>query len=230
MPSQDPAEFSIIFAAVGFAGLVKSAIQLEEVLIADGRPNQASLVRRAVAALEQDLKQVAHRTASLAHTEIKSHEVGSRVRPDTGGGGGPRLGDYIGTSNALEAVPGSVGVNHEPTLEDADVGWWWTNEEGYSGHIGRTFIGAFDGTRPDPGQSRQHALLTIGKGVKGSGKGTIRNPIPERRFVRDGAGVAEVQWHGEVRAAKAKFMVEVRAAMASAKAQAVRQRRVGRRP
>lgn len=224
MPSQDPAEFSIILAAVGFAKLVKSAVELERILAAD-TPNQASRVRVALAGLESELKQIAHRTATLARKEIQSHELSSRVRPDTNGGGGPRLGDFIGTSNALDTVPGSVGINHEPTLEQENVGWWWTNEEGYSGHIGRTFIGAFDGTRPSPGDFRQHALLEVGKGVKGSGKGTIKRPIPERRFVRDGAAVAEAQWHGAVRAAKAKFMTEINAAMASSAAQLARKKR-----
>lgn len=221
----DANDFSIVLATRGLAKLIGESLSLEQLLLADGTPNQAAVIRRATAELERELEAIGVKVAKAAQQEIRSLEVSTQVRPDTAGGGGPRLGDYIGTSAPLHTVPGSVGINNERELEDNGVEWWWTNEEGYSGHIGRTFIGAFEGTRPTPGEFRTHALLEIGKGVKGSGKGTIRNPIPERRFVRDGAAAAQAQWHAEIQAAKARFMASVTGAMASAaRAGAVRAR------
>lgn len=217
-PSQNPGDYSIVFTMVGWSDLARSAIRLNDVLEADGRPAQASLVRKALFGLRDELTKIAKVTAVDAHKSIRSHELSSRVRPDTGGGGGPRLRDFIGVSSHFEPIPGTVLVNHEPTLTDNGVGWWWTNEEGYSGHIGRRFIGAFDGTRPDPGQFRQHALLQVGK-VKNSGKGTIRNPIPERRFVRDGAAAAESHWHAQVQSAKAQYLAAVQFAVRQSRAQ-----------
>lgn len=213
MPSQNPNDYSMIFTVVGFAALTKMAYDFERFLIADGTPNEAVLVMAALAKLESQLIAIADETAILAREAIQDYEVATRVRPDTGGGGGPRLNDFIGVSASLTAIPGSVGVNHEPTLEDNGVEWWWTNELGYAGHLGRRFIGAFEGTRPDPNRRQEHALLTIGRGP-GSGKGTIREPIPEREFVRKGGRHAEAIWHGKVRAAKAAFMAEVRAVTA----------------
>lgn len=201
------ADYSMVLATRGFAGLVRQAIQLDEILVADGTPAQAQLIRKALSTLERELNEIAARVSTLAHEEIVGHEVSSRVRPQATG----ELEDRIGQSHPLPAVPGAVGINDETELQT--VSWWWTNEEGYSGHLGRTFIGAFEGTRPDPARFREHALLRVGKGP-GTGKGTIKNPIPERRFVRDGARVAEVEWHREVQAAKRRFMQQVQFAVA----------------
>lgn len=200
-------DYSIVLPTRGFASMVRDAIQLDDVLVADGTPAQAQLVRKALSTLERELAEIATRIAALAHKEIVGHEASSRVRPAATG----ELEAVIGQSHPLPAVPGAVGINDETELQD--VSWWWTNEEGFSGHLGRTFIGAFEGTRPDPARFREHALLRVGKGP-GSGKGTIKNPIPERRFVREGGAVAELEWHREVRAAKRRFMQTVTAAVA----------------
>lgn len=218
MPSASPNDYSMLLNTVGYSKFVERAIYVEEILRADGEVAQASRVRRALQRLEVDLNEAAKTVARMARVEIRRAERQSRVRPDTGGVGGKRLANFIGVSLPVPRLPGTVFVNDEKLLEE-NVPWWWTNEEGYSGHIGRKFIGAFyesgwrSPTAPNPqdGGGRTHPLLQIGKGPN-TGKGTIKEPIPERRFVERGAAVAAVEWHRLVRAAKERFMAEVTAA------------------
>lgn len=211
--SQNPGDYSIVLTMGGYPELARAAITLHDKLIADGRPEEASRVRQALIRLRTDLLAVAKKTAVDARSSIKNAELSSRVRPDSGGNGGPRLGDFIGESVGFDPVPGSVLINHEPTLRDNGVGWWWTNEQGYRGHLGRRFIGSFEGTRPDPSRFREHAVLDMRKGAKNRAKGTIKKPIPERRFVRDGAHSAEARWHGEIRAAQDRYVSAIRLAV-----------------
>jgi hypothetical protein len=224
-PSQNPADYSIVLTMAGYPELARAAIVLHDKLIADGRPEQASRVRRALLQLRTDLLDVAKKTAVDAHASIRSAELQSRVRPDSGGAGGPRLNDFIGVSVGFDPVPGSVLINSEPTLKDNGVGWWWTNEEGYRGHIGRRFIGSFEGTRPDPSRFREHAVLDMRKGAKNRAKGTIKKPIPERRFVRDGAGQAEARWHAQIQAAQGKYVSAIRLAVRTTQQPQRRRRR-----
>lgn len=174
---------------------------------ADLKPQLASRARRAFIALINELEHIAVDIAKVAHHEIVQEEVQTRVRPDTGGDGGPRLEDFLGESNPLPTLPGSVGVNFEPVLE-ANVPWWWTNEEGYDGLIGHEVKGLFfdsgftSGAAPNQGQFREHPLFRpMGRGPKM----TIQNPIPERRFVQHGYEAAAAAWHSRVAAARAKF-------------------------
>lgn len=214
--AQNPADYSVILTTVGLADLERSAIALSRSLEADGARAQASLIRQAYIALLRDLEAIGRDTAAKATTYIRDAERDSRVRPDTGGDGGPRLGDYVGESHALTAVEGSVGINFEPALY-ANVPWWWTNEEGYSGHIGREINGYFydigftGATRPDPDMSGQHPLFAPGKSGDGprggkGGRGTIKEPIPDRRFVREGAEQAKAEWHARVQRARRNFI------------------------
>lgn len=193
------------------AMLERETIALADTLVADGAGGQASIVRNAYFELLRDLKAIARRTAAAADRAIKDAEIGSRVRGH--GGGGPSLGDFIGKSDAVDEVEGSVAINDEPHLENAGVGWWWTNEYGYSGHIGRQIQGVFlpSGTPPIAGGGGD-VLFVPGRG----GKGTIQNPIPDRHFVEDGMRAARTDWHSAVDAARAKFMATVRAAVRGA--------------
>jgi hypothetical protein len=221
----DPGDYSMILPTIGLADLEEEAVRLAQTLEADGTPAQASLVRQALIRLLKELEDIARSTSALAEQSIKEHELSSRVRPQAGTSS---LNHYIGVSHPLPTVEGSVGINYEPDLY-ANVPWWWTNEEGYSGNLGRRFFGVFNpgGAKPNPAEFRSHPLLFIGK-VKGSGKGTIRNPIPARRFVEDGAAVAATQWHAQIRAAKARFMAEV--GRAHIQAQQIRAQRRGALP
>jgi hypothetical protein len=223
--SQDPNDYSMVFVLVGWSELVKSALTLISRLQADGRPAQATLVKTAFLELQSKFKAISRTSAGVAHREIREHEENSRVRPDTQGRGGPRLGRFIGVSTPFDRVPGTVLINNERVLEDEGVSWWWTNEEGYSGHIGRRFIGSFDGTRPNPSEFRTHAVLDMRKGAKNRAKGEIKEPIPERKFVREGAEVAEQDWHAQMRAAKAAYLIEIRRAVTSGAPAAQRRQR-----
>lgn len=221
-----PAAYSQVLATVGLAKIEAEAVALAGVLEADGAHAQASQVRRAYLELLEDLRAVSVRVASLATDEIKNHEASSRVRPDTGGAGGPRLGDYVGKSDPLTEVEGSVGINDEEPLYD-NVSWWWTNEEGFSGHVGRTIVGLFDPGHagPNPAEFRVHPLFTPMAG----GRGVIHNPIPPRWFVRDGARLAEARWHAEIRAAKNKFLARCDRALIAAPSPTPGTRRRARR-
>lgn len=224
----DATAYSAVFPTKGLADLQEETLKFAAILEADGDRASASVVRNAFFRLESELKDIARHIAALATEEIQRAEADSRVRPDTGGDGGKRLEDYLGESNPLDVVPGSVGVNFEPPLYQ-NVPWWWTNEEGYSGHIGRVVHGYFydsgftNPSAPSGAQFREHALfraegpqqesgfrLDDGEQYEKPGRGArpamvIKNPIPERRFVREGVRVAEAEWHARVRAARSRF-------------------------
>lgn len=210
-------DYSTIFPMVGFAAFEAEVMQTIATLEAFGHPTRAAAVRTAYDEYLADLEIVAQRIAQVAHTEIVQAERSSRVRDDTGGGGGPRMEDHLGFSRAIPELPGSVAVNQLSELEDNGVEWWWTNEFGYSGHVGREIHGWFfdagfgSRSRPDPGQSGDHPLFMPSRS---GGKGTIQNPIPERGFTREGARIAEQEWHREVRAARSRFMAKLAAAQA----------------
>ena len=218
MAAGNATEYSIVLATVGLASLEQEAIRLSRTLQADGTTAQASLVRQAYIKLLSDLDKIAVVISQVAEKEIKKEEVVTRVRPDTGGQGGPRLGDFIGESHPLKGVEGSVGINHEPTLDANGVDWWFTNEEGYSGHVGREVHGFFQPGRSRPGAAppRTHPLFQP-TGPKGP-KMEITEPIPERKFVRSGAAVAERDWHGQVRRAKRDFIRSCEIAVAQSNA------------
>lgn len=235
MPSQNPDEYSALLVTEGFADLSERFLILHDKLEASGYVALAQLLRRAYLRLRADVERIAKEIAVKATQYIKEEEATSRVRPDTGGdASGKRLEDYVGESVPLTAVPGTVGVNFEPLLYD-NVPWWWTNEEGYSGHVGRVVHGFFydsgytGASRPDPGQFREHPLFraegpqrednSFGpdhdrqaprKGLKGERPGMkIENPILPREFVLRGYQRAEVEWHAAMRVAKANFDKEL---------------------
>jgi hypothetical protein len=203
----DPDAYSGILATFDLPELRDAVYQAAVLFEADLKPQLASRARRAFISLVQELDRIAVDIARLARHEIVQEEVQSRVRPDTGGGGGPRLEDFLGESHPLPTLPGSVGINFEPVLED-NVPWWWTNEEGYDGLIGHEVRGFFfdsgftAASAPNPDQFREHPLFRPG----GRGpKMTVQDPIPERRFVQRGYESATAAWHARVAAARDRF-------------------------
>lgn len=218
MASQDPNDYSAVLFVPGFIPLKRIVMDLTRKWTADGRHGQVAFLNTAFARFESDLRRIAVRTAEKAQHAIVKEEEGSRVRPDTGGGGGPRLEDFLGRSEPVDLVPGSVLVNNERELELGGVDWWWTNEEGYSGHIGREIRGVFmpGGTPPIADLPRLlHQPIFRPLGGDRAPKGTIKEPIPERRFVQKGFDSLRAPWHAEVRAAEGRFVDALRRAQLS---------------
>jgi hypothetical protein len=210
----NPSDYSIVLTTRGLAALEKEAIRLALQLEADGAPAQASLVRRAFIDLLAELRGIAISISAKAHDEIRDDELATRVRPAPTGDH-PSLQDFIGESAPLTGIEGAVGINDESVLDAAGLYWWELHELGSDVHVGREVVGFFQpgGARPSQAEFRQHPLFApSGRGPKM----TIQNPIPERAFVRHGGHVAEAEWHGLIRAAKARFTAACAAAVAAA--------------
>lgn len=213
----DPSDYSAVLVMKGYAGLRGDVLRVSAKLESDGQLLAAREIRAAMIELTEELTFIARDVAQLAEQEILEEEQLSRVRPDTQGDGGPRLEDYVGESSPFPEVPGTVLVNNEALLEQ-NVSWWWTNEEGYSGFVGKKLQGYFfdagwtGKSRPSIDRSGEHPLFR-GRMTGGKAKGAvIRNPIPARRFVEHGLATAEAEWHGLVQAARARFDVRVQRA------------------
>jgi hypothetical protein len=238
-------QYTLLFVVRGFARLTEAVAAAESRILTDGgrtpqeRQRDGQRIRRAYTEYERSLTEIAKRISVIAEREIKAKERSSRVRPDTRGDGGPRLNKGVGKSRAITAIPGTVGVNDHEWAVSHGVDWWWTNEVGYSGHIGRVVHGFFydagwsGRARPDPSRSREHPLfrpegfqrasgyrqLDSGgaalrkrarKRPKGGRPGMlIANPIPARHFVREGALTAERHWHTEVERARQRFLRQI---------------------
>jgi hypothetical protein len=223
----DSNDYSAVLVMRGFAGLKADVVRTVAHLRADGQLATATEIGGAFDELTARLQLISAEIAELAHRAILEEEQRSRVRPDTGGDGGPRMEDFLGESAPLTEIPGTVVINDERVLEE-NVPWWWTNEEGYSGHIGRVvrgffFDAGFTGpSRPDPSRFREHPLFMTGSdqldtfggggGARGGvgGRMEIHNPIPRREFVLHGYEAAKTEWHRQVSDAKARFDARVR--------------------
>jgi hypothetical protein len=210
----DPANYSGLYIMRGHAAFYTKVMTAVDVLRADGAQAQAQLLLAAFEDYWATLRKVAADIAAKAEEAIVRAEQDSRVRPDTAGGGGPRLEDYIGKSDPLPSLPGSVGVNNEEMLRHSPVSWWWTNEEGYSGFIGEErqgfFFGEGGGGRgfiPSSSMAGQHPIFKPYGGRAPTM--LIDNPIPERRFVERGYDEVMADWHTEVDRARAAFISEM---------------------
>lgn len=227
----DVDDYSVLLTTRGLAGLEAEVYKTALLMEADGTPGQATILKHAYERLLRDLDDIALEISAKAKQYIVEAERRSRFRPSPTGGGQPLLEDYLGESAPLPTVNGSVGINDEKLLYD-NVSWWWTQEVGYAGHVGRQVTGFFfdagysNASSPDPSQSRQHPLFMAGSDQRsayasagftggagkrgGSGRRmTIRNPILARHFVLDGSARAEAEWHGRVRRARVRFNKEI---------------------
>lgn len=192
--------------------------ELEVRLRSKGRPVAANILLRASAELRHDLEALARRMSITGTETLRDIERTTRVRPDTHGAGGPRLGDSLVVEPVgLGLVPGSIGVANEDLL-DKNVPWWLTNEVGSAANLGHRLFGSFSEpggpSAPDMGQFREHALFTPGKG-DGAGGGVIVNPIPARRFIAQAVPVIDREWKAGFQAAKLRFNVKMTEALVS---------------
>lgn len=214
------------FELPGLASAVNAA---EANLRRTGHSKLADRMLKAYGTLIRDLEYLAAAVAGAGTLSLIEKERSSRVRPDTLGGGGPRLEDFL-QCDPIPEIPGAVGVANEDVL-DGGVPWWTTNEEGSSarvgGHIfGEFFSGGFgSGSFPDSGMKRVHPLFEPGPE---GGPGVIREPIPARHFVRDAIPGIEARWLRGFREAKGKFDTELTEIFAAATAEKTAQR-LGRR-
>lgn len=204
------ADFSGYLINKDLIPLTRDVAELARTLVADGRRNQAQLVRGAYQRYVVELNRISQQIAQEAEQTIKDNEVSSQVRGH--GGQGPSLSDFIGRSEPLQGDPGSVAINDEDWLDANGVGWWWTNEEGFSGHIGRQIQGFFQpsGTFPMAGGGSDPTFVPSRAG----GVGEIRNPIPARYFVRDAFQDVSPRWKARVEQATDDLVAACRAAMA----------------
>lgn len=230
-----PDDYSALLVTQHLADLEEQVTATVKVLEADGAVATASVIRKAYRRLIAELDVIAREIAQRAQQYIIEAESHSRLRPNPTGDVEPQLEDYLGRSAPLPAVNGSVGINDESVLYN-NVDWWWTQEEGYAGHVGRQVVGFFfesgfsNPAAPDPSRFREHPLFMPGRAQRsayadlgfdggagsrgGSGRRmTIENPIPARHFVRDGVQKAEAEWHVRVQRAKGHFDAAVTKAL-----------------
>lgn len=222
-----PDDYSALLVTRHLADLEEQVTATVLLLELDGAVATATVLRAAYQRLVAELDGVAREIAVKAQQYIVQAEADSRLRPNPTGDSEPHLEDFLGHSAPLPAVNGSVGLNDESVLYN-NVSWWWTQEEGYAGHVGREVVGFFfdsgysSPAAPDPARFREHPLFSPGRAQRdayaelgfdggagprgGSGRRmTIHNPIPARHFVRDGVLRTEGEWHDRVRRARARF-------------------------
>jgi hypothetical protein len=210
----DPADYSGLYIMRGHAAFYSKVMAAVDLLRADGAQAQAKLLLLAFEDYWAMLGKIAVDIAAKARIAIVQAEQDTRVRPDSAGGGGDRLEDYIGHSEPLPQLPGSVGVNDEQMLRDSPVHWWWTNEEGYSGFVGEERQGYFfgpggggSGFIPSSHMAGQHPVFKPYGGRAPTM--VIENAIPARRFVERGYDEVMAEWHAEVDRARASFIAEM---------------------
>lgn len=218
----NPTDFAFINFVRDWPELQVGFNQLEIRLRRDGRPVAADMLLAATRRTRQQLERLEIEMAAFATEELRRQEHDTRVRPDTGGEGGNRLGDALVAEPLKESLmPGSVGVANQDLL-DQKVPWWITNERGSSARVGGVLFGIFwgrgsgggaEGAVPDAGQFREHPLFAPAPASMGGGRGVIENPIPARHFVAKAVAVINAEWHRRFDTIKAQLDAELEQAV-----------------
>lgn len=200
-----------------------------------GQTGTAALLKAAHADYNALLRRASVKHAAKAQAAILFQLEMTARRPDTGVK--PHLRDHIRCRPISPVGPlelGSVGVADLNELEkvrnpEDGFAYWEVQEEGTTANVGREIRGFFydrgyrGATRPAPGYTGNKAVAqplfapgTLIPGPRGGlgGKGTIRNPIPARHFVRDGARKAGVNWQAEMRSVERATLRELTAVLA----------------
>lgn len=188
-----------------------------------GLSAEATLVERALINLWKQLEEISVLFAKRSQQAVIDEEQTTRVRPDSGDPKG-QMRDYL-RCGLIPGVPGAFGFVDQDYLANSPVFWWWTQEIGYSGNVGKELHGWFfdsgftNPTYPNPEQSREHPLF--GSTGDTGPPMTILNPIEERRFALHALEKIQGEWEGAVLRAAAQFELERDAALAAAAAQIV---------
>lgn len=193
--------------------VIEMVSRAEPHLRAIGRPQAADMLLRAYGDLREDLTKLGPEQAVIATATLRDFERKTRVRPDTAGMGGPRLGSsLVAEVVGMPGLPGSIGVADLDAL-DRDVPWWITNELGSAARVGGRLFGTFydmgSAGPPDASQFREHPLFASGPNGTLSGVGWIENPIPARRFITQAAPVIRKEWREAFEAIRARFQARV---------------------
>lgn len=185
---------------------------MERRLRLSGRPVAADIVARAFVTFKEELQQLAVAVATEGTQILREFEAKTRVRPDTMGGGGPRLEDFLKAEPMPQIAPGTVGVVNKPIL-DQNVPWWDIIEEG--GRPGRQgdIFGVFynpggSGDMPpdaDAGARQEHALFSPVGSAGGGGPGQVVKHVAPQWFMRDSAPIVTAEWERGFRAISATF-------------------------
>jgi hypothetical protein len=201
MPTLAIGDFSTHCWLIDWPELVV-AINDEEVRLRNqGRTVAADMLLVAYREFTRGLELLAVDLAAWGTKRLKEMEKATRVRPDTDGNGGPRLGNYLRCEVLIpNIIPGTIGINDEAYL-DAHVPWWITNEIGNSTNVGRQIWGLFyqgadpsTGEPPRPDLQRVHPLFEPAPWQAGGGFGVIAEPIPARHFIERAAAEIREKW------------------------------------
>lgn len=216
MPNLQIAEYVGYEVAEHLDGLTLLVAKKTAELRALGGPvNDATAqeMDRAFVELVEGLEQLSLNWSVLGTEILRTHERESRIRPDTLGQGGPRLGDYLFVDPIL-AAPGSIGVANEDEL-DAHVPWWPTNEFGSTTQAdeGRVLFGVFfepgPETRPSGDNAGEHAIFQARGRGEYRGSGIVTKPIAPKQFIRSAWQEISQGWTADLTALYAKFVGQI---------------------
>jgi hypothetical protein len=162
----------------------------------------------------RDLETLAQRTAQQVDLEIQRQLARTAKRPDTRTK--PHIRDHIvSRPSRLAGIPtGWVGTADIDELDKVvnplSPGYgpyWRTQEEGYTGHVGRRIHGLFFGAGMSGGGEPPRAVYRGGGGPHPifvaspiGGPGVIQESIAPRRFIANGNKIVGVKWLAQLKA------------------------------
>lgn len=197
---------------------IKAAVKRREVALRSrGLNAEADLIRAAYAKLILELEALSARIAVKGTEMLRNKERSTRVRPDTHGAGGPRLGDALFVEPIPVSLAGSVGVANLDTLDalpddEGNTGWWSVNEVGGGRAVGTRLYGVFEpgGFIPSQASSREHPLFQPLASQGGEGGWlTIKKEAPARRFIEKALPEIAALWERQFQAIRAQFFIEI---------------------
>lgn len=210
-------EYVSVLPVVDLPGLTKAAYDLIAALRQQGAINAADIMERSLVDLFTRLEGIGKAMALRGEQLVKDEEEATRVRPDTGEDPSVRMTTYF-KCDIFPGLPGWVGYINKQEIDDSPADWWWTNELGYSGHVGRELHGYYydagwsGPTRPEAQSGPGEHPLFGPTGPMGPTM-TINEPIPARRFALNALNKLDAEWNAAVRAALEGYEIAFKALM-----------------